>query len=891
MVRIKYWCQTVSHACERGTRLTVVDAIAVGLAVDRPALRSRLDGAFVVPLTLIVAPAGAGKSILLAQWMAAHVEKRFVRVDVERTDDDSMRFGRRFLTHLAEIDIAFADLRPLLSLRGGGLGLPLIDALVASFADVGELIIVLDDLSRVTNSGLIHDLELLAESMPPNVHLVLSTRVDPPLHWGERLLQGTALELRQADLAFTEAESQHLLDQVVGQPVDSESVRVLHAKTEGWAAGLQMAALRLRLDAESEASSAEFIAEFGGSDRMIADYLSGEVLTSLSDERRSLLLRMAALDSMSAELVDAVTGSSGSQLFFEVLERSSMFLVSLDDRRRWFRFHHLFRDLLRYRLRAEGLAVERDVLLAAANWHLAQNDVSSAVEYLLRAEQWNDVLEIVLNRGIEVFERGEMATVIRWITAVPEEQRASRVDVSLLLAALLLVEGRPAAAEDLLSRVKADPRASIGQRISAEVYLAALVQWRPRPKVSIDHAQRAVALLESNPDVVMPDILQRGDHESLLTIALVSGGRGYFLAGDRSTARVWLDRSLNTEGAGYSVWRVSALGSLALVEAWSGRTRRAESLAEEALEIAREVGLLAHPAVADAYLALADVSIERGEPRRAGLSHYEAMVRASANRRSQVTWVGELQAAQLLDAERERERAEASLVAATHISASPPSPAVADRVRVLRSRALRDSGFIDQAIRLHDEDVPGSPEWVFERAATHLSAGHIDIARRLIDGLEKPPVHEVLRVVARLIARAWLADAENKQAVSRRLIAEALDVAEPDWLIDVFVRAGSAVTALVAARSGTPTPFEAAILDHARITRTEPKTQPLPEPLTSRELEILAFLPSRFTNAELAERCFVSVSTIKTHMAHIYRKLDVPGRNAAIEKARSIGLL
>ncbi|MCU1476446.1 MAG: hypothetical protein JWQ64_1139 [Subtercola sp.] len=855
--------------------------------VDRPALRRRLDRAFQLPVTLMVAQAGAGKSVLLAQWMAGHPEKRFVRVDVRRTDDDVIRFGRRLLEGLAEIDPAFDDLSPLLSLRGGGLGIALLEALTIQFADLGEVVIVLDDLSRVSNPSLLTDLEALAEMMPSNIHLVLATRVDPPPLWGRQRLRRNTLELRQSDLAFTEPEAAQLLQEVAGRPIEAESVGVLFAKTEGWAAGLQMAGLRLRFKPASD----DFIAEFGGSDRMIADYLSGEVLLSLPDDRREILLRMSALDSMSAELVDAVTGTAGSQLVFEMLERSSLFLIPLDARRHWFRFHHLFRDLLRYRLRAEDPEVEQNVLLAAADWHLGHNDAATAVEYLLRAQQWNRVLDLVFDLGVEVFERGEMATVIRWITAVPDEVREHRVDVSLLLAVLFLTEGRPAAAEDLLSRIKADPRASVSQCVSAEVYLAALAQWRPRPQASIDHANRAVAWLENNRAEAMPDVLRRGDHGSLLTIALVSGGRAHFLAGDLSEARRWLERGLGSEGAAYSVWRVSALGSLALVEAWCGRTRRAEELSAEALAIALEVGLLAHPSVADAYFAAALVAIERGEPGGAALTHYEGMIRAHSNRRSQLVWIGELELALMQLGGGDAERAESMLVAAGHTLASPPSPIVADRIRVIRSRMLRAAGSFDQAVRLNGDEKPDSPALVFELTAAELSAGRVDRARRLVEQLAEPAKDEILRDVERRILLAWLADAEGNTAASRRILADALEFARPEWLVDVFVRAGTVVAAQIAALSATPTEFEAAILERSRIVRSAPGVQPLAEPLTSRELEILSFLPSRFTNAELAERCFVSVSTIKTHMAHIYRKLDAANRNSAIEQARRLGLL
>ena len=207
---------------------------------------------------------------------------------------------------------------------------------------------------------------------------------------------------------------------------------------------------------------------------------------------------------MCADLVAHLTDEPNAQLVLEELERDSMFLVPLDTRRQWFRFHHLFRDMLRFKLRAEQPGVEARLLNRAATWHLERGEVSTGLEYLLRARNWDDALDVIMARGSEVFEKGEMATVIRWISEVPESARTDRHEVSLLLGILMGVEGQAAGAEDILGRLAADPGTSKGERVCAQVFLASLVQWRPRPDVSLDMAIRALDMLDQVGDAKSP---------------------------------------------------------------------------------------------------------------------------------------------------------------------------------------------------------------------------------------------------------------------------------------------------------------------------------------------------------------------------------------------------
>jgi LuxR family maltose regulon positive regulatory protein len=862
--------------------------VAPAHAVDRAPLRRRLDEALVRPLTLIVAPAGAGKSVLLAQWAASHPELAFVWLEVGADDDDPVRFSQRLLSGLAAINSDFADLTALTSLHGGGLGTPLLEALEAQLADLPEVVIVLDDLHHLSNSVLISDLGGLANLLPPNIHLVLSTRTDLPIAWSRHRVSDQLTEIRQSDLALDDTDSAVLLEHITGRALGIDRVATLVARTEGWVAGLQLAGMTLRLYDDVD----EFITQFSGDDRLIADYLSEEVLQAQPHDRRELLLSVSVLDTMCADLLSLLTDDSSPQLILEELERDSMFLVPLDTRREWFRFHHLFRDMLRFKLRAEQPAAEARLLNRAASWHLERGELSTGLEYLLRAQNWDDALDVIMARGSDVFEKGEMATVIRWISEVPELARTDRHDVSLLLGILMGVEGLAAGAEDLLGRVATHVGSSAGERMCAQVFLASLVQWRPRPDVSLDMATRALDLLDHIGDTRVPVIMNLTHPASLKTMAVLSRGRAHFQAGDLEQARDWLKRGLATQGATYPIWKVSGLGSLGLLEAWLGNTERAVSLSDEALAIAREVGLLAHPSIAEAYLTSTLVALEQGEPGRASVSLHEGILRADANRRSQLSWFGHLEAALLLEADGQRERALTTVLLARSDLGAPPPPVVADRLLAIQSRLLRLGGSPEQSLRSLRSASSDSAGLAFERAAAALTLGDDDLARKLVETYsEATDSTHPLAILEGLLLAAWLAESDGSFDVARRQLNEALAVAEDHSLVESFVRAGPTMVRMVSDLPGAQSDFRGRILRRAQALASPSLGGDLVEPLTDRELEILSYLPSRLTNTELADHFYVSLNTIKTHMAHIYRKLGVANRNRAISRAREIGLL
>lgn len=870
--------------CVRTAILTLIAMTALPHtpvhAVDRPRLRRRLDDALGAPVSTLIAPVGSGKTVLLSQWVASRSDLGFVWLDLDAADNDPQRFIGRLVAGLSAQTGARQDLGTPHALSDGALGTPALEGLLAVFREHPGMTLIIDDLHTVTNAAILADLWWLADHLPAHTHMVFSSRVDLDFGRSRHRLRHSLLELRQSDLALDEESAATLLERIVGSPVSCATLSAVMERTEGWPAGVQLTALGLRDRSDPEA----FARHLRGTDRMIAEYLSEQALAQQTPERRELLLRLSAFDRMSADLIESVLGVDDAAALLDELQHDSMFVIALDDRQEWFRFHHLFRELLHYRLRAREGDEEHRILVAAADWHRDDGELPTAIEYLLRAHEWTRVLDLLLSSGRDVFEQSRTLSLSRWLDAVPAEVRASRPDAEILRGIVLGMSGDATRGEDVLRGQASRPGITAPQSVVVHAYLAATVQFRSGPEVPLRAAKTAMHLLRQDPPWEPPDLLGLTQPAFLHTIARTSGGRAHFLAGDFTRAQRWFDDALTGPGAQYSPYRVHLLGSMALLDAWTGRLDTAGALANEALELASDAQLLAHPAPADAYLAAALVAVERGEPNGAALYLHEGIIRAESNRRTQLLWIAHLIRV-LADSGDDPAPQPPSVGRPPHI-VDVALRAEAARVR----RAQGRPPFVQLPARMTRAE-----EWtplVVETVAAMLAACRPDLARERLDAVAGSDPATTRESVERLVLLAWIAHAEHDTTSAQHLLSHALAAAEPHDLVALFARTDPTIIRMIAELPGVPSGFRSTVLWRSQQGRRLRTASPrLAEQLTDRELEILAYLPSRMTNTELAARCFVSVNTIKTHTAHIYRKLDVANRNGAVAKAQELGFL
>ncbi|WP_127473512.1 LuxR C-terminal-related transcriptional regulator [Microbacterium sulfonylureivorans] len=842
-------------------------------AVDRPPLRLQLDAGVSSPLSLIVAPAGAGKTVLLSQWAQSRADMAVAWFDITAADDAPVPFARRLVDGVIAVAPDFHPPTAPIDTSEGRLGEAFLEEFASSLADAGPLVLVFDDLDRISGTSVLPDLWRLVDLLPTNAHAVFSSRVDLQLGWSRHRLEHGLVEIRQRELAFDDATTARVIERIAGKPITEKAVAAVTARTEGWAVGVQLTALTLRFSDDPERT----IDTLADTDRLVVDYLSEEVLDALEPARRDAIVRLAVLDEVCAGLVEAVAHVDGAA-FLSGLERDSMFIVAVPGRPGWYRFHRLFRDLLLYRLRATDPKAESRLLESAADWYLADGDTGACVEYLIRARCWERVLARVLASGRDVFEEVRTATIVRWLRQVPPDVRAGSVDAELLLGIAEGMSGHGMIAVDAMQALLSGGSLSIGQRQVALSYLAACVQFHPHAEAFQGAARDALALLEEEPDAALPDLLGLTTRPLLRYMAQGSLGRAHLFLGDLVGARAALNAAVDGQGFAYTPFRVHLLGSLALVDALSGRLVAASERADEALETAREAGLLAHPAPGDAYVARAILAIQRGEPDAGALALAEGLVRASSNQRTQLMWVAHL-ASVLIDPDDEHVKAEEP--------PGPPPPLVRQALVALGMRRSRLRGAPAPAPSIASSWSPVA----FEEIAGLLVEGRTGAARlRLAQVRADGDPREVVPAVERELLLSWTGAVEGRRSQAREHLESALAIAAPEGVVDPFVRLGPPAADLLEDLLGTRTEFVRYIVGRVRAA-VAPNDGKLIDELTPRELELLAFLPSRLTIADIAVRCFVSTNTIKTHLGHIYRKLGVSGRDAAIERAVELGLI
>lgn len=384
-------------------------------AVDRPELRAQLDAGLAAPLALVVAPAGAGKSVLLAQWAQALRDRAVVQLDITAADGEAAVLARRLVDSVTAVAGGFHAPAAPVETVGNRLGEPFLEDFATGLADAGPLVVIFDDLDWLSGTEVLADLWRLVDLLPPSAHFVFASRMDLQLGWSRHRLQHNLVEIRQRELAFDSATTARVIGAITGHAVDEETADAVTTRTEGWAVGVQLTALSLRFTAEPE----RIVATLAQEDRLIIDYLSEEVLDALGPDRRQALMKIAAVDEFCAPLIDAVLGGEGGAETIAQLEHESMFVLPVPERSGWYRFHRLFRDILLLRLHAHDPRAEVEALKAAASWSEAEGLTEDAIGYRLRARDWDVAIDAVLQLGRSLYDDTRMSAVAGWLAQVP----------------------------------------------------------------------------------------------------------------------------------------------------------------------------------------------------------------------------------------------------------------------------------------------------------------------------------------------------------------------------------------------------------------------------------------------------------------------------------------
>ena len=876
-------------------------------------------------VTVVSAPAGSGKTVLLRSWIGeAGLEGSAAWVPVGRDERDPQRFWLSVLGALRQTTAGSGLVRELTAAPDLD-GWAVVERLLKDLAPLEDRIwLVVDDVHHLGSAEALRQLELLLMRAPPPLRFVLATRHDLRLGLHRLRLEGELAEIRAGDLRFSLAEARELFAAAGVQLSEPELAR-LHERTEGWAAGLRLAALSLA----GHPDPGRFAAEFSGSERTVADYLLAEVLERQSEQVRRLLLRTSVLERVSGPLADALTGDSGGERVLQDLEEANAFVVALDAARSWFRYHHLFADLLQLELRRTAPGEVTGLHRVAAQWFAEHGFAVEAIRHAQAAQDWGLAARLLAGHWSGLHLGGQAAVIHELLAGFPHEARAADAELAAVAAGDELAQGSLEAAERYLE-VAARGAASVpaARRGQAQVLLGIIrllvARHRGNPPAVAEEARRLQATAEA------PEAAQPGLGEELRALALVSLGSAEYGAARFEDAAAHLEQgAVLARRVGLPYLEFTGLAYQAPVELERSFSRAAEC-GRQAVELAERHGWTDEPAAGSAYIALAGALIWQGRPDEAEpwVQRAERTVRPEAE---PAVGAGICFVRGLLELARGRVTdALAACRAAERLSghlAAPHGSYFVTSTRGLLLHALVRLGAIDRAEQilggLRDEDRDRGEirvaEAVLRLAQDDPRAATAALAP-VLDG-SAPVVWPNWRVSV-FVLEAIVRDALSDRAAAWRALERALDIAEPDRMLFPFLiyRAPGLLerhardcdkhAALVSEILTLLPPLEPGPAEPAPDRYPGPKavrgsgkpprgkewsggdrSPGLIEPLSRSEMRVLRYLPTNLSGPEIARELSVSVTTVRTHISHLFVKLGAHRRTEAVARARDLGLL
>ena len=896
--------------------------------IGRARLTARLQRALVQPLTLVAAPAGSGKTTLLAAWLHdAHVPTAWVSLD--SGDDDSARFWSYALTALDRLSTS-AGLReiciPLLHSPQPPPVESILAEVVNRLADLpADVILVFDDYHAITDASIHASVVFLLSHLPPRLHLVIATRADPPLPLARLRARGQLVEVRSTDLRFTREEAAAFLAQTGVPALSPEDIAALDARTEGWIAGLQLAALSMH----GRQDIATFLQAFTGTHRFIVDYLTEEVLARQPAEVQHFLLQTAILERLCGPLCEAVTSEPAGQAMLERLERANLFVVSLDDERHWYRYHHLFAEVLRQRV--QRLYPERIAHLhkRASAWYADHGLIRDAVRHALAATDFAQAAQLIEQSADAMAKRGEIATLRTWLETLPADLIRARVELSLWRGWLLALDGQFDVAELLLGDLERPSNSGTARLPLTAPHGAGQPPRRdarspgePAGWVAAIRAFIAFRRGDAVGTIALARLALADLPEETAARGLVAWNLGiaYLWSGDLvAGAAALAEAKASGQVAGNSYAAFMATFELAAMQAKQGHLHRADQIYRQALDLVVERGA-EFAATGPLYVGRGDLQREWNDLETAALFLHEGITRCQHTGNGVILLLGYVALARVRQAQGDAEGAQALInkieqglrtyrffpqnsaqLAAWHARLSLAQGDLAVACRWAQDRRFHVGDALD----------PGrEAEYLTWARVLLVQARPAEVAP-VLDGLlclaeRQGRIGSALEIlVLQSLARQASGDAAG--AIER--LARALTLAEPEGYIRLFVDEGGPMARLLALmRAERPDahPGSARYRDHLLALLGGPPaadvpppattfpgshTAPLGEPLRARELDILRLIAAGCSNREIADRLVIAVSTVKWYVNAIYGKLQVESRTQAVARARELGLL
>ncbi len=875
--------------------------------VSRPRLVARLNEVARCSLTLVAAPAGFGKTTLLGEWVAAaRSESQPVAwLTLDERDNDPARFSRYLITALA------------------GLGLPVDEKIIvdrdgaprtleAWFTQIinqltgveDDFVLALDDYHLIRARAIHQGLLFLLDHLPPQMHVILASRTDPPLPLGQLRARGHLLELRAADLRFTTAEMRAFLRQKMGLDLPTGAVAALEARTEGWIAAVQLAAIAM----QDRQDLPYFVQSFDGDHRYVVDYLAEQVLQQQPESVRSFLLKTSILERLTGPLCDALTGQADGRDTLERLEKANLFLVPLDDNRQWYRYHHLFTRFLRDRLKQSDPGRWPVLQRQAMAWYEDNGYLAEAVDHALTVGDAEQALPLVEQVAEEIWMKGEMVRLLGWLEALPDELLRARPRLCIFHAWIANIMGeferrdqRLCDAEKCLSCPddgQFDRDLLQGMLAATHGIVAIMAGDATR---TLELCQRALADLPED-NLVWRCVVKR------------NLGNAYLLEDKTQAAHLAFTEAVaDSRRAGNTYVALISMYELAELQIVLGHLHHAEHTCRTALQLAAERGAPGITIVGALHLGLCEVLRERNrldEAREHALAgiEYGLRDRSIGVRVCGYTRLGSIEAA----------RGDYQAADEAYLKAMQLAP------RLVRTAFISHQ---DAQARLWSRqgDRKAAARWVQQAGLQPSSeitllneAGYLTLTRLLLAEGQLDEAHSLLehleeaartagrtgRVIESRLLRTRLYHMRGETAQAENLLVQALVLAEPEGYLRIFLDEGEVIRQLVLQIRQTAPPGPVRVYLDRLLESFGVEAEAIPalhaeglfrgqlvDPLSEREMDVLRLIAAGLTNQEVAEELVVATSTVHWHTKNIYRKLDVSSRTQASLRARELGIL